>query len=319
MSLSLHTLEEAIEGALSLSATVTTGHNADYIPYLRNIDPSLRSVAIVTTDGLSVSGGDDATEFATESISKVFTAAGAMSQVGIEQFINSVGSEPTGLGFNSVMALELHGDKPLSPLVNAGALVTTSMLISDDPHHGFATVKQWQERFAGQELDFSQRLYASEEKTNARNRAIAWLLASAEMLSTDPDLTVDVYTQGCSTMVTTPLLATMAATLAAAGTNPLTGTTVIEPPIAEAILAEMMMEGLYEESGRWAVTAGVPAKSGVSGAIMAVVPGVAGIAAYAPALNQAGNSEAAMAAVQHIVHTLGWGLFRLYPTSPTPR
>lgn len=319
LSFSLRSISAAISQAYAGCRSLEGGKNADYIPFLADIDPSLFAVAAVTTSGMSVSEGDTDVEFALESISKVFTAAGAMRTVGVSTFVEAVGSEPTGLPFNSVMALELHGDRPQSPMVNAGALSATALLHGEGESNWFGTIRRLQDGFAGSPVGFSEKLYLSEAETNAHNKAIAWLLASGGNLAADPDTTVDVYTRGCSTLVTITQLATMAATIANAGVNPLTGETVMDADVCPPLMAEMMMEGLYEQSGHWALNVGLPAKSGVGGGLMAVVPGVMGLAAFSPPLNSAGNSVKAVAALTHVAHNLGLGLFNCTPQGHTPK
>ena len=285
------------------------GKNASYIPALAGVDPQLFGVCVATVDGQTFSAGDARCQFALESISKVFTAALAMEQVGPRAFHRKVGADPTGAAFNSVLALELHNDMPMSPMVNAGAMTAASLVSATDGEDRWRQIRQIQSDFAGHEISVSQDIAASERATNSHNRAIAWLLHSGGYMYCDPMEACDVYTLQCSTLVTAVDLAVMGATLANGGINPVTAKRVIAQANVSHVLAEMTMEGLYTSSGDWAYTVGLPAKSGVGGGLVAVSPGKLAIAAYSPPLDIAGNSVRAQAAITQIAHTLKLGLY----------
>ncbi|WP_227430195.1 glutaminase A [Psychrobacter sp. I-STPA6b] len=285
------------------------GKNASYIPYLASVPAQLSALAVVTAEGEVYASGDSDYGFAIESISKVATLALALEDKGSETVRRKVGDSPTGLPFNSVMALELHQDKPLSPLVNAGAMATTSIIEAKDKEERWARILDFQRQMASERVVLSDEVNESEQTTNFHNRAIAWLLYSAEHMFCDPMEACEVYTRQCSTLINTVDLATMAATLAAGGKNPISQKQVIKPQNIPHILAEMMMEGFYEKSGDWAYTVGLPSKSGVGGGIMAVVPNVMGIAAFSPPLDSAGNSVRGQKMVHELAHTLGLNLF----------
>lgn len=286
------------------------GANADYIPFLANIPSSLSAIAVVTAQGEVVSAGDAAYRFAIESISKVCTLALALEDWGAEAIHTKIGAQATGLPFNSVMALELHGGKPLSPLVNAGAMASTSLVKATNVQERWQRVLQMQQALGSAQIALSQELNESEQTTNGHNRAIAWLLQSAGYMYCDPMEACDVYTRQCSTLLSTVELATMGATLAAGGINPVTQQRVLQAVNVPKVLAEMMMEGMYESSGDWAYTVGLPSKSGVGGGILTVVPGVMGIAAFAPPLDGAGNSVRGQKMVAHVAQALGYNLFK---------
>jgi glutaminase len=220
-----------------------------------------------------------------------------------------VGADPTGMAFNSVLALELHNDKPMSPMVNAGAMTATSLVSATDAEDRWRQILQIQSDFAGHAISISEEITASERATNFHNRAIAWLLFCGGYMYCDPMEACDVYTQQCSTLVTAVDLAVMGATLANGGINPVTGKRVIAHANVSHVLAEMTMEGLYTSSGDWAYTVGLPAKSGVGGGLVAVSPGKLAIASDSPPLDKAGNSVRAQAAITQIAHTLKLGLF----------
>jgi len=309
MPITADRITEAVAGAHTKHKKNRRGKNAGYIPALAEVDPQLFGICVATIDGRTFSAGDADCEFALESISKVFTAALAMEQVGPRAFHRKVGADPTGEAFNSVLALELHNDKPNSPMVNAGAMTTTSLVSATDADDRWRQILQIQSDFAGRPISISEKIAASERATNFHNRAIAWLLLCGGYMYCDPMEAVDVYTQQCSTLITTVDLAMMGATLASGGINPVTGKRVIKQKNVPPVLALMVMEGLYTASGDWAYTVGLPAKSGVGGGLVAVVPGKLAIAAFSPRLDQAGNSVRAQAAITQIAHTLKLGLF----------
>ena len=303
------TIAEAVTAAHAKHKNDRRGKNASYIPALAEVDRQLFGVCVATVDGQTFSSGDAECEFALESISKVFTAALAIEQVGPRQFHRKVGADPTGEAYNSVLALELHNDKPNSPMVNAGAMTTTSLVSATDAEDRKRQIVQIQSDFAGRPITISEQIAASELATNFHNRAIAWLLLCGGYMYCDPMEACDVYTLQCSTMVTAVDLAIMGATLANGGVNPATGKRVIAQANVPHLLALMAMEGLYTASGDWAYTVGLPAKSGVGGGLVAVSPGKLAIAAYSPPLDKAGNSVRAQAAITQIAHTLGLGLY----------
>lgn len=309
----------SVTNAWSTNRGRTGGANADYIPALASVDSNLFAISVVTTNGTVFSAGDSSTEFAIESISKIITMALAMERIGAEAFHARVGTDPTGLPFYSVMALALHGDKPMSALVNAGAISSTSLVPGTDAEDRWTTILAGQSAFAGRSITLSETVNASEQTTNFHNRGIAWLLYSAGFVYSDPMEACDVYTRQCSTMITTTDLAMMGATLASGGINPLTGDRVISAANVPHLLAEMTMEGLYEASGDWAYTVGLPGKSGVGGGIVCVVPGEMAIAAFSPPLDRFGNSVRAQSAITDITNDLGLSLYLGSAHSPSRR
>ena len=300
---------DAVQSAHATALQASGGANAAYIPFLAKVPAQLCGVCAITVDGKVFEAGDTRYEFATESISKVFTLALAIEQCGAETVRARIGARPTGLPYNSVLALELHGTKPLSALVNAGAIATVSLLQASDCEDRWAKILDMQNRFAGTSIALSAEINESEQATNLHNRAIAWLLASGGNCFCDPLEALDVYTRQCSTLVTCTNLATMAATLANHGVNPLTGVAVVKRQNVSRILAEMVMEGLYDTSGDWAFEVGLPGKSGVGGGIMAVAPGRLGIAAFAPPLDAYGNSVRGQIAVATVAKHLNLNLY----------
>ena len=215
-----------------------------------------------------------------------------------------VGADPTGLPFNSVVAIELHGGKPLTPLVNAGAMATVSLVKAATPEERWQNLLSMYSKFAGRQLSLNEEVYESEAATNFHNRAIAWLLYSYGTMYSDPMEACDVYTRQCSVGITAADLAIMGATLAADGINPVTNTRVLLRKNVPHIFAEMTMEGLYEASGDWAYKVGLPGKSGVGGGLFAVAPGVLAISSFSPPLDPVGNSVRGQQAIEYIASKL---------------
>lgn len=283
-------IQSAVDSAYHAFGREAGGKNADYIPFLAGVDSALSALAVVTAKGEVFTAGDSDYRFAIESISKVCTLALALEDFDPQTIQQKIGADPTGLPFNSVMALALHGDKPLSPLVNAGAMATTSLVKATSAEERWQRILQMQQRLTSSQVAISDELNQSEQTTNAHNRAIAWLLYSAGFMYCDPMEACDVYTRQCSTLLNTVELATLGATVASGGRNPLTGEQVLTSVNCPAILAEMTMEGMYDTSGDWAYTVGLPGKSGVGGGILTIAPGKLAIAAFSPPLDPVGNS-----------------------------
>lgn len=306
----LSSIQPAIDKAYREFGQVEGGANADYIPFLASIPSQLSALAIVTVNGDMLSVGDSNYRFAIESISKVCTLALALEDWGAEAVQQKIGAEATGMSFNSVMALELHGGKPLSPLVNAGAIASASLIKAKSAEDRWSRILDMQRKLGSPKISLSTELNESEQTTNFHNRAIAWLLYSAGYLYCDPMEACDIYTRQCSTLLNTTELATMGATLATGGFNPISKQQVLSADHAQRILADMTMEGLYEASGDWAYTVGLPGKSGVGGGVLAVVPGVMGIAAFSPPLDKVGNSVRGQKMVATVAQALGCNLYR---------
>lgn len=302
-------IQSVVDSAHAQYGKTPGGANADYIPFLANIPSDLAAVAVVTAQGQCASAGDAQYRFAIESISKVCTLALALEDMGRQAVQEKIGVSPTGLPFNSVMALELHGDKPLSPLVNAGAMAAASLVKAASREERWQCILDMQRRLGAKDIVMSDELNNSEQTTNFHNRGIAWLLFAAGYMYCDPMEACDVYTRQCSTLLTTVELATIGATIAARGRNPLTGEQVLKPENCACIMAEMTMEGLYDSSGAWAYTVGLPGKSGVGGGILTIVPGIMGIAAFSPPLDPVGNSVRGQKMAAFVARELGYNLY----------
>lgn len=303
-------IQTALNNACSLAKTVQGGKNADYIPALAQVPSDLLAVAAVTVNGDVLTTGAADTPFAIESISKAFNLACVMDLIGMQQLRTKIGADPTGEPFNSVMAIELHHGSPLNPLVNAGAMATVSLVNGADADEIWANMMRNFNAFANTALTVNQEVYKSECATNQHNRGIAWLLDSYGYFYNNPPMVVDLYTRMCSLNVTTAQLAIMGACYANGGVNPVSGKRVVREENVPPILAEMCMSGLYDSTGDWLYKAGLPAKSGVGGGLVAVAPGKMALAAYSPPLDAAGNSVRGQAALQSIINELKLNIFR---------
>ncbi|WP_075888539.1 glutaminase A [Actinomyces provencensis] len=302
-------VEEAVSAAVSHALPHTEGAVADYIPTLAEADPGVLGVALAEVGGEVHERGDSRLEFSIQSISKAFVYALVCQELGHRAVHDRVGVNNTGLPFNSVMALELNDGHPMNPMVNAGALVTTSLVPGATPARQWDRIRRCLGAFCGRELEVYEETYRAESRTNGRNRAIAQLLASYGRLDGDAEAVVDVYTRQCSLAVTTRDLAVMGATLADGGVNPVTGQQVVPASVCRDTLAVLASTGLYERSGEWLFEIGLPGKSGVSGGILTVSPGKAGIAAFSPRLDAAGNSVRAQRVTAHLSRSLGLDVF----------
>jgi glutaminase len=302
-------VEAVVREAYNKFKTDTRGKNADYIPELAHVDSNLFGIAIVTTDNQVVTVGDVDYAFSIQSIGKVFTLALAMQELGPDIVFQRIGSEPTGRPFNSVEAVVDMKTHTGNPLVNAGAIATTSLISGANEDAKWNKILAFYSKAAGAQLSLIDKVYRSEAATNTGNKALAYLLLKYERMYSDPLQAVDIYTKYCSVGVTATQLATMGATLANFGVNPANGEQVVKPENIPEILSAMTMAGLYDGSGGWAWRVGIPAKSGVGGGILAVVPGKGAVVAFAPPLDEAGNSVKAQEAIAYITDKLGIDLF----------
>ena len=285
------------------------GKNADYIPYLAQVDSKLFGIAIVTTDNQVVTVGDVKYSFSIQSISKVYTLAMAMDELGTDKVFEKVGSEPTGRPFNSPVAVVDMPTHTGNPFVNAGAIATTSLISGSDANDKWNKILDFYSRVAGEKLTLIDEVYKSEAATNTGNKALSMLLAKYDRIYADPFESVDIYTKQCSVGVNATQLARMGATLANNGINPATGEQVIKAESVSHILSTMTEAGLYDGSGAWAWHVGLPAKSGVGGGIVAIVPGKGAIAVFAPPLDEAGNSVKAQEVIEYVSNKLHYNLF----------
>lgn len=306
-------LQRVVDEAYTKYKDLKEGKNADYIPILTTVPSDLFGVVIVTRDGKVYAKGDVDYKFSIQSVSKPFTASLVMQQQGPEAIAEKIGVEPTGLPFNSKVALELLEARSVNPSVNAGAIAAVSMVKAKSEKERWKLVLQNLSDYAGSDLELMDDVYDSEYSTSWGNRAIANLLYNYERLYSEPEEALRVYTKQCSVGVSAKDLGIMGATLANEGVNPITNKRVLAAEHVPELLAVMAMTGFYDESGVWQYTAGLPAKTGVGGGIVTVVPGRFAIAAFSPRLNEAGNSIRAMKAIRYIAGKLGVGLYGANP------
>lgn len=303
-------LKEVIDEAYNIFKDNKQGKNADYIPYLANVPSDLFGISICTVNGDVISVGDTSYIFGIESVSKVHTAILYLQQNGASTLLEQIGADATGLPFNSVMAILLENDHPSTPLVNAGAIAACSGIkpIGDAKLKWEAILNNITE-ISAREPILLEELYKSESETNFNNKSIAWLLKGYGRIYDDVDISLDLYTKQCSLGVTADQLAISGATIANNGVNPITGREVFNSYLAPKIVSLISTVGFYEHTGDWMYTAGIPAKTGVGGGIMGVLPGKFGICAFAPPLDSSGNSIKAQQAIQYIMRSLDLNIF----------
>ncbi len=296
---------------------LTEGEPASYIPELSRADPDLFGLSLCALDGQVYSCGDSEVPFTVQSVSKPFVFALALADQGLEDVLARVGAEPSGEGFSSIR-LEPGTGRPPNPMVNAGAIVTSSLVAGADPDERFARILAGLGAFAGRELTVDEAVFTSERATGDRNRALAYLMHNAGSLTGDVEEQLAVYFRQCSVLVTCDDLAVMHATLAGGGTNPLTGERVVAAQHAQHVLAVMATCGMYDASGQWMLRVGLPAKSGVSGGIGVALPGQFGIGVFSPPLDEKGNSVRAIAACHLLSEQFGLHLMRATGSSGRP-
>jgi glutaminase len=304
-------VQQAVDAAYLQFRALDEGRNAHYIPALAAADPHLFGIVAVTQDGHLHTAGEVETEVSIQSISKVFTMAQVIEEQGPESIEERIGVDATGARFNSIMVVEAiraiigPGAPEINPLVNPGAIATTSMVLGASADDVWNRILGFHSDAAGRQLGVLADVYKSESDTNQRNQAIGALMFAYGYIRTNWQQAVDLYTRQCSIGVNARDLAVMAATLAFGGTNPVTGRQVIAARHVPGVLAVMATAGLYDDSGKWLYRTGLPAKSGVSGGIIAVSPAKFGIAVVSPPLDGAGNSVRAQRAIAAVSNALG--------------
>ena len=274
------------------------GAVADYIPELSTADPDWFGMAVATVDGAVHTVGDAHQPFTIQSISKPFVFALALEDHGRDAVLGRVGVEPTGDAFNSIIIDEATR-RPFNPMVNAGAIVTTGLVSGADPDERLRRLRECLSRFAGHDLEIDEEVFASERETGDRNRAIAYLMRTFGIVD-DVDEVLDLYFRQCSLLVDCSDLSVMAATLANGGVNPVTGARALSPEYVENALSVMATSGMYDFAGEWLYTVGLPAKSGVAGGVIAVLPGQLGVGVFSPRLDARGNSVRGVAVCQEL-------------------
>lgn len=280
-----------------------SGTVAGYIPELARVDPDAFAICLATSDGHVYEVGDSRKAFAIQSISKPFTYALALADRGIEAVATKVDVEPSGEAFNEI-SLDPTTERPRNPMINAGAIASASLIAGATPQERFERIRRLYSRCAGRELTVDEAMFASENETGHRNRAIGHLLRGYGIIEGDPQEAVELYFRQCSIEVTCRDLALMAATLADSGAHPSTGERILDAGLCERVLSVMTTCGMYNGAGDWVAHVGLPAKSGVGGGILAVLPGQFGLAVYSPRLDQHGNSVRGVAACRRLSQDL---------------
>ena len=304
-------LQPIVETAYkSGSACLGKGRVAAYIPALASTPPDQLGVSAMTLDGAIASSGDADTPFSIQSISKVFTLAMALEDIG-EPLWDSVGREPSGSKFNSIVQLESEAGRPRNPLINAGAIATTARLIATEKaEQSISRIESFMQTLAADpSVQIDRTVAASESAAGARNRSLAHFMSSFENLAQPVETVLNVYFHQCALSMSCRQLARAGLFLANQGKDPLTGTQVVSPRHCQQINAVMMLCGHYDNSGEFAVRVGLPGKSGVGGGILAIAPGRGTVAAWSPALNDAGTSFAGSAVLESFVAGSNWSVF----------
>ena len=306
-------VDSALKAAYDKYKTLKEGANADYIPALAKVDPNIYGIALVTVDGQVYTMGDVKSEVSIQSISKVFTMAKVIEEQGVDAIESNMGVDATGQVFNSIVAVEQYKGAEMNAMVNPGAITATSMVKGASRDEIWKKILGWYGDFAGRPLSVNQEVFKSESDTNQRNQAISMLMYAYGHIKANPLQATDIYTEQCSVSVNAKDLATMAATLANGGKNPVTGKQVMKGENVPEVLAVMATAGLYDDSGKWLYKTGLPGKSGVGGGIIAVSPGKFGIAVVSPPLDKAGNSVRAQKAIADISNALGGNPYTVKP------
>ncbi len=285
------------------------GKTADYIPELASAKEDQFGIAIVTCDGQIFRAGNTEVNFTLQSTSKPFVYAMALQELGREFMRTRVGVEPSGEAFNSIVELEKQTHRPYNPMINSGAIAVSSFIQDKNGISREKRVLDLFSKYTNRELSIDEKVFQSEKETAHRNRSIAHLLRHFDVIGDDIDESLDLYFKQCSILVNTIDLAFMAATLANNGVQPLTQKKIVDREFIPDVLSLMFTCGMYDSAGEWAYTVGLPAKSGVSGGLLAVVPGKMGIATYSPLIDSHGHSVRGVKALQDLVKKYHLSIF----------
>lgn len=309
------TVQAAVREAYERYREDSSGELSAVYPALEHADPELFGICVAGVDGRAYEAGDARMPFPIMSVAKPFVLALVCDRVGPGEVRRMVGVNATGLPFDSITAIERDPAGRTNPMVNAGAIATTSLVPGATPAERWRFLVEGLSAFAGRPLQLDEDVLDSASATNHRNRALAALLRSAGALSGDAAVATDLYTRQSCLSTTAVDLAVMGATLADGGVNPLTGQRVVTADAARVALAAMVIAGLYETSGDWLVDVGVPGKSGIGGGIVAVSPGKGGLGVYSPRLDAAGNSVRGQLVARSLARRLGLDLLASAPTT----
>jgi glutaminase len=302
-----------LQEAYARYRTNTDGECSQVYPALARVSPDLFGLCVVGTDGDTTAAGDSEHRFAIMSVSKPFVFALVCQCIGSAAARKKLGANATGLPFNSIEALDRHKSGRTNPMVNSGALATTSLVPGATFEEKWKFIHEGLSRFAGRTLTLDEEVYRSALETHHRNHGIAWVLHGLGQLASDPRLTVDLYTRQCALAVSAKDLAVMGATLADGGVNPLTGERVVDDEVCHYAAAVTATAGMYETSGDWLYEVGVPGKSGIGGGIVTIAPGKGALGTFGPRLDAAGNSVKGQLAAIYLAKSLGLSLFASRP------
>jgi len=291
------------------------GENSNVYPMLAQVPRELFGICVAGTGGEIFAVGDADHEFSIMSVSKPFLFAMMCELLGGAGLRQRIGVGATGRAFNSLAAIEASIDGRTNPMVNSGAIATTSLVPGANADEKWRFVHEGLSRFAGRNLSLNDEVHDSATQTNHRNRSIARLLRSLNAIFADPEESVALYTKQCSLNVSARDLALMGATLADGGVHPITKERVVSPATCHYTLAVMATAGLYESSGDWLYEIGLPGKSGIGGGIVTVSPGKGGLGTFAPPLDAAGNSVKGQRVAKFLSRNLGMDLFASLPAS----
>lgn len=301
-------VDALVADAYSRFSVVHQGEVSSIYPALARVSPRLFGISVVDTNGGCHNAGDAEHRFTIMSISKPFVFAVVCDLIGATGARERLGVNATGRPFNSLAGIEGSKGGYTNPMVNSGAIATTSLAPGRNAQEKWQFIHQGLSRFAGRQLEMNEEVYACASETNFRNRSIAWMLKSLARIDDDPLVALDLYTRQCALDVSARDLAVMGATLADGGVNPITREQVVKPDVCHYTLAIMLTAGMYETSGDWLFEVGLPGKSGIGGGIVTISPGKGGLATFAPPLDEAGNSVRGQLATQFLSQRLGLDL-----------
>ena len=302
-------VKQLAENIFNKSKSITKGELAAYIPELAKVNPELFGVSITMIDGEQFYFGDSEHEFTLQSTSKPFIYSLALEQLGADFLLQYIGVEPTGEAFDSIIELEKNTHRPYNPMINSGAIAIANLLANHYQEKRKDELHLFLNRLADKELAINTEVYQSEKLTANRNRAIAYLLKNFNIIPFDLEEGLNLYFTQCSISANVKDLSMMAATLASGGINPNSNKRIVKANHTSKTLSLMMTCGMYDTAGEWAYSVGVPAKSGVSGAIFAAVPGVMGIAAFSPLISKNGHSFKGHEFIKNFIQAANLSIF----------
>jgi glutaminase len=303
-------IQKSIDKLFETYVSLKDGEPAAYIPELAKANPNDFGIAVVTASGEVFKVGKTDHAFSMQSTSKPFSYGMILEDCGRAFVHSKIGVEPTGEAFNSIVELEKHTHRPFNPMINSGAIVVSGLIQGKDLAERESNVLKRLSLYLDHDLKIDHKIFESEKNTAHRNRSIAHLLRHFNVFESDIEATLDIYFKQCSILVNTVDLATMAATLANGGIQPQTKKVALKKEYVGDMLALMFTCGMYDSSGEWAYSVGIPAKSGVSGAIFGVVPGKMGIAVYSPPIDEKGNSLRGIRVFRDLSRELNLSIFR---------